>query len=123
MLLRRLAFQLNRADKLGDADSIHDLRVAIRRFSRCLQAFGQFFPEASRKKLRRQLAGLMEVAGGVRDVDVALGLLAQAGVSGGAGVVKLLESQRVDAGQALAAEIRLWRGRNFSRKWRRWLEL
>ena len=41
-LLRRLAFRMNRAAKVRDADSIHDLRVAIRRFEQCLQIFHQF---------------------------------------------------------------------------------
>ena len=42
ILLRRLAFQVNRAAKSGEAEAIHDLRVAIRRFSRALRALRSF---------------------------------------------------------------------------------
>src|ERR1017187_6125566 len=81
ILLRRLAYQSNRAARDGDADSIHDLRVAIRRLSRCLRVFAPFFPVGSWKKIRRQLAGLMKATGEVRDRDIALQLLAEARVS------------------------------------------
>jgi hypothetical protein len=63
ILLRRLAYQLNRAARNGDADSIHDLRIAIRRLSRCLRVFAPFFPADSWKKIRRRLAELMEATG------------------------------------------------------------
>src|ERR1039458_6517364 len=36
-LLRHLAFQVTRTARTGDAEAIHDLRVAIRRLSRCLR--------------------------------------------------------------------------------------
>ena len=75
ILLRRLAFQVNRAAKSGEAEAIHDLRVAIRRFSRALRAFAQFFPGRSGKKVRSQLAQVMAAAASVRDLDIALELL------------------------------------------------
>ena len=53
ILLRRLAFQANRAARTGDADAVHDLRVAIRRLSRCLRTFAQFYPDNSWKRMRR----------------------------------------------------------------------
>ena len=39
--LRRLAFRINRASRLRDAESIHDLRAGIRRFQQCLRVFHQ----------------------------------------------------------------------------------
>src|ERR1051326_4630890 len=80
VLLRRLAFEVNRTAKNGDHTAVHDLRVAIRRFSRSLQVFGQFYRDGPRKKIRGQLADLMDAAAGVRDRDIALELLAEAGV-------------------------------------------
>jgi CHAD domain-containing protein len=47
ILLRRLAFQVGRIAKSSDAASIHDLRVAIRRFNRCLSLFSQFYRSLS----------------------------------------------------------------------------
>jgi CHAD domain-containing protein len=123
ILLRRLAFQVNRAATSGHADSIHDLRVAIRRLSRCLRAFSQFFPGREWKKIRRQLRGLMQAAGAVRDRDIALELLAEAGVSRRAAVAMRLEAERRSAGRDLRLEIRRWESNDFSRKWRTRLEL
>jgi CHAD domain-containing protein len=118
ILLRRLAYQLNRSAHDGDADSIHDLRIAIRRLSRCLRVFALFFPAGSWKKIRRQLAGLMKAAGWVRDRDIALQLLAEAGIPARAAIATRLAAERRKASHDLLLEIRRWKGRNFSKKWR-----
>jgi CHAD domain-containing protein len=123
VLLRRLAFQVDRAAKLGHADAIHDLRVAMRRFSRCLRAFAQFFPDRALKKVRREIAGLMDAAGTVRDCDMTLALLAEAGIHGPAGIVARLKMERRRASRDLSREIRRWQNGDFSRKWRTRLEL
>jgi CHAD domain-containing protein len=123
ILLRRLAYQLNRTARDGDADSIHDLRVAIRRLSRCLRVFAAFFPGDSWKKVRHQLAELMEAAGRVRDRDIALQLLAEAGISARAAIATRLAGERRKTSRELLLEIRRWKGRSFSRKWRSRLEL
>ncbi|HEV3197727.1 MAG TPA: CHAD domain-containing protein [Bryobacteraceae bacterium] len=123
ILLRRFAFQVNRAARSGDADSIHDLRVAIRRLSRCLRVFAQFYPDRSWKKIRRELADLMERAGAVRDLDITLELLAAAGIPKRAAIVTRLQTERRKAGQELLLEVRRWKRRGFSRKWRTRLDL
>jgi CHAD domain-containing protein len=123
ILLRRLAYQLNRAARNGDAESIHDLRVAIRRLSRCLRVFSPFFPDGSWKKVRHRLAELMEAAGKVRDRDIALQLLAEAGIPARAAVATRLAGERRKVSHELLLEIRRWKGRSFSRKWRSRLEL
>ena len=118
VLLRRFAFQVNRAATSGDADSIHDLRVANRRLSRCLRVFSQFYPDPSWKKIRRALADLRDLAGAVRDLDIALELLAASGISPEAAIMTQLQAERRQAGQALVLEVRRWKSRGFSRKWR-----
>jgi len=123
VLLRRFAFQVNRAARTGDAESIHDLRVAIRRLSRCLRVFSQFYPDGTWKKIRRQMGTLMDAAGAVRDRDIALELLEAAGIPKGAAVVRRLEADRRKAAADLMLEIRHWKGRDVSQKWRRRLEL
>lgn len=123
ILLRRFAFQLSRAARSGDEDSIHDLRVAIRRFSRCLRAFSDFYPDHAAKRIRRELSALMKTAGEVRDRDIALELLAAAKVTATADIVRRLETERRDAEHALQGEIRRWSQRGFSRKWRLRLNL
>ena len=123
ILLRRLAFQLNRAARRGDADSVHDLRVAIRRLSRCLRVFAPFYPGKYWKKVRHQLSGLMRTAAAVRDRDIALALLAEAGVSPRAAGVQRLDAERRRASHELLLEIRRWKNHDFSQKWRSRLEL
>jgi CHAD domain-containing protein len=123
ILLRRLAFQVTRAARSSDPDSIHDLRVAIRRLSRCLRVFSQCYPGDSWKQCRRQLAGLLRAAGRVRDRDIAIEMLEKAGIPGRAAIVARLKAERQKNGRGLLGEIRRWNKRGFSRKWRAALEL
>lgn len=123
ILLRRLAFQVSRCARSADADSVHDLRVAIRRFSRCLRVFAQFYPGNSWKKIRRRMDGLMDRAGSVRDLDIAMELLADAGVGSETPLAKRLGEERRQAHRDLLHEIRLWHHAGFSRKWRTTLGL
>jgi CHAD domain-containing protein len=124
MLLRRLAYQVSRSARSGkDADAIHDLRVAIRRLSRCLRVFADFYPDDSWKKIRKELAELMRSAGRVRDRDIALALLAEAGVERRAAIAARLETERKQAARDLQLETRRWKRGSFSRKWRGALEL
>jgi len=118
ILLRRLAFQVGRITKSSDAESVHDLRVAIRRFSRCLTLFSQFYPGRSSKKARRRLSELMKTAGAVRDLDIAIDLLAEAGLSRRAELFQRLAEQRREANRQLLLEVRDWKARAFSKKWR-----
>jgi len=121
-LLRRFAFELNRTARSGDAGSIHDLRVSIRRLSRCLRVFSQFYSDQSARRIRRQLAAVMALAGDVRDRDVALALLAEAGVSRRS-LVARLQAERRAALRELLLEVARWTRKSFSQNWRARLEL
>jgi CHAD domain-containing protein len=123
ILLRRFAFQVSRAAKSGNADAIHDLRVSIRRLSRCLRLFSQFYPDKSWKRIRRQVEGIMKLAGTVRDCDITLEALAAAGVPHQAAIVSELGRERAAAGRELLHELERLASRNFSRKWRERLGL
>jgi CHAD domain-containing protein len=118
ILLRRLAYEVGRAAKSGDAESIHDLRVAIRRFSRCLRVFSQFYPVSSWKKIRRRLSGLMAAAGAVRDLDIAMELLAGKDAGANRRLLAKLKQERRRGHRELLQEVRHWNGRGFSKKWR-----
>ena len=118
VLLRRLAFQVNRAAKSCDEEAVHDLRVAIRRLSRCLQVFSQFYPDRSAKKIRRRLKGLTEPAGTVRDLDVAMQLASEAGLEHKGGMIYRMAEARRSAKANLEREVRLWKESSFSKKWR-----
>jgi len=118
VLLQRFALQVNRAARTGDVEAIHDLRVAIRRLSRCLRVFAQFFSRRGCKKMRRRLKGLMDACGAVRDRDIAIDLLAKGGFPQTSIVVRRLTLDRVEALQELMALLQRWKGRGLSRKWR-----
>ena len=122
-VLDRLAAQIDRAVDDHSADAIHDVRVAIRRLSRCLRAFAQFYPGRSWKKARAELSELLHAAGAVRDRDIALELLAQAGVARRAPVIAKLKAERVKAQGKFAAALRSWRDGNRVERWRRRLEI
>lgn len=122
-LLGRLAFRLNRAAKLPDPDSVHDLRVAIRRFSLCLQVFRQFFPAAERRKIRRQLRRVMDLAAEVRNRDIAMEMARRAGLQAGTPFLTTLADERKQAQKELVARLVHLENRDFSRKWRRRLGL
>jgi CHAD domain-containing protein len=122
-LLRRLAAQVKRTDEVADADSVHDLRVAIRRLSRALRSFAQFFPGKQWKRIRKELSKLMDAAAAVRDNDVALELIEKAGAGKRARVALTLQARRREAEAELREELQNWQGRGFSREWREALEL
>jgi len=123
ILLRRLAYQVGRAARSGDAETIHDLRVAIRRFSRCLRVFSKYYPGNSWKKIRSRLRELMQCAGTVRDIDIALELMRAAGLEDNAGLASRLKADRQRAHRELLQEIRRWKTRGFSKQWRGRLDL
>ena len=123
MLLRRLVFQLSRAARARGPEAVHDLRVAIRRFSRALRTFEPFAGREPARRIRRKLRGLMRLAGRVRDRDMALELLSAAGLAPRARPMVALRRERAAAGETLAAEIGRWNRRGTAPKWRARLEL
>ena len=122
-LLRRLAAQVKRTAATADADSVHDLRVAIRRLSRALRSFAQFFPARQWKRIRKELSSVMDAAAALRDSDVALELLEKAGIGKRARLAADLQSRRSEAETKLREELQLWDARNFAHQWREALEL
>jgi CHAD domain-containing protein len=121
-LLRRLAVQMNRTAKSADEEAIHDLRVVIRRLSRCLRVFSIFYPGNSWKRLRRRLRTLMDAAAVVRDLDITAELVARAGAENTA-LLPAISEARTRAKRQLQREARLWNARGWSKKWRNALGL
>jgi CHAD domain-containing protein len=117
-LLRRTAFQANRACVLKHADSVHDLRVSIRRLTQCLRAFGQFLPQGRVKKIRQNLKVTLDLASQVRNRDVALGLLRPVALPPESSLLETLTAERTETEKALVAELKLWEKRGVQRKWR-----
>ena len=117
LLLRRLAFQMHRTARLRDAESIHDLRVSIRRFQQCLVVFAQFFPHGQAKKIRGRLHQIMQIAGEIRNRDIALELLQKSGLPADADIEGTWrEEARQLHGELLRLLGRFGR-RDLSRRW------
>jgi len=122
-LLAKLTAQVKHASENADEEAVHDLRVAIRRLSRGLRAFGQFFPGKSWKQIRVELSELMDKAAAVRDRDITVELLEKAGVTNRAQVITTLVTERSAAAKALREALHDWISRNAPRQWKGALEL
>jgi CHAD domain-containing protein len=121
-LLGRLAFQMNATMKSADPDAVHDLRVAIRRFTQALAVFKACFPGKEKRKIKRRLKKLMIVAGSVRNCDVASKLLAKSRSTEAAGLRGKVQSQRKESERTLTATLKRRMDRKSSLKWRSALE-
>jgi len=118
--LRTLAASLRRAAKhSGEAESIHRLRVSIRRFTQVLRVFDGLFSHC--RKMRRRLRGLMDLCGAARNCDVAVEVLAAAGVTVDVEIEKRLKQRRLRVGRDLAKLLDGWNARAGMRRWRGWL--
>jgi len=89
-----LALQIRRTVKSPGADRVHDLRVAIRRYNQALA-----LTQNRNKTARRPLKRTMELAGEVRDLDIALKLVRK--IKGAAAVLARLRERREVACAAL----------------------
>jgi CHAD domain-containing protein len=118
LLMNRLSAAINRAARKGDEQAVHDVRVAMRRLSRCLKVFAPFYPDGSWKKIRRRIAGLMTAAGAVRDCDIAMELVGRAGIARRGAIAAQLAVRRRQHGRELLLEIRRWKDRDYTREWR-----
>jgi len=121
-LLGKLAIQVRHAAKHPNEEAIHDLRVSIRRFSQCLREFRQFFPRHHTKKILKQVTQVMDLAAEMRNRDIALELIGGDGPAESVLAASLRE-EREQAKRKLAKALAHWRHRDFSRKWRPWLDL
>jgi CHAD domain-containing protein len=121
-LLGRLAFQIGRAIKSRNAEAIHDLRVAIRRFAQALRAFKPCFHGKALRKIRRELKQIMTVAGEVRNHDIALKLLAKSKKAQGTGFQAKMQNGRREAERSLITVLKRWLERKSSLKWRNALD-
>jgi len=99
--LKRFSKDLGHAAKQSeDSEAIHDLRVSIRRVVQALKTFHDLLDPAPVKKLRRRLHQVMDLCAAVRNCDVALVLLGEAGITAGA-LVSRLKKTRGEAADKL----------------------
>jgi CHAD domain-containing protein len=76
-LLARVTSELERAADHPDADSVHDVRVAIRRANQAMHVFAGLVPHHAARHVRRRLQTVLEGASAVRDCDIAMELYSE----------------------------------------------
>jgi CHAD domain-containing protein len=121
-LLGKLVFQVKRTSKHPDEEAIHDLRVSIRRFAQCLREFRPLFRRHRSAKILKQLEKMMDLAAETRNLDIALELLRFDRRRSNRVLAAGLLEEREQAQLNLTRALEDWRRRDFSRKWRPWLD-
>lgn len=121
-LLRRVAFQVGRTAKSCDGNAVHDLRVVIRRFTQSIAVSKPCFPGKDIRKIRRRLKKIMAAAGEVRNYDIALQFLANSQSGDAKELQSKLQIRRKDSSRILTGELKRWKNRQLSAKWRAALE-
>lgn len=119
--LEALAASLRRAAKRSvEAETIHRLRVSIRRFSQVLRVFSAGFEHT--RRMRRRLRGLMDLCGAVRNCDIAMEVLKAAEAPVDRALLARLKRRRARAGRDLAKFLNDGTLRAPMRRWRGWLK-
>jgi CHAD domain-containing protein len=116
--LGRLAFQINQTVRSRDAEAVHDLRVAIRRFAQVLRVFKPSFHGKEVRKIRRELKQMRDLAGEVRNCDIAFKLMSKSQRSGAAVLNPKLQDLRRGGERVLVPFLKRWADRQSSLKWR-----
>jgi adenylate cyclase len=117
-LLGHLAFEINHAAKSRDPESIHDLRVSLRRFSQTLHLFRDCFPGKKIRKIDLRVKRVMRSADELRNFDTTLRLLFKARRSGSSALRSKLQARRKESERLLAGLLKRWTERKSSVKWR-----
>lgn len=106
---QRVQRELTRAAAGPDPDAIHDLRVSMRRHTQALRAMKSILLKGEVKIKRGQLRETMNFTAEVRNRDIALELLAAAGVEEESPLARRLKRQRTSASKALLRHIKAQR--------------
>lgn len=91
-MLDQTAYHLTQASRSHDEESIHKMRVSIRRLQQGLRLFRQFLDRAEVKRIRRDLREYLRAAAEVRNRDIAMMLAAE--VAPNAELVHRLDAER-----------------------------
>jgi CHAD domain-containing protein len=113
-LRRRLALQINRALRSCDARTVHQVRVAIRRFTQAVAVCKSCFSHKDTRKARHRLKKIMSAAGEVRNCDIAGKYLGRWRIPHRDRLQSKLESRRQDAADVLVSELKHWTDRSLT---------
>ncbi len=113
------------ARKPDDPESAHEVRVAHRRLLACLQLFAGLFTRKAAEKLRKRSRKLIDLCGAKRDYDVALHVLAEAGLRPYHSVVLKCRERRDKEARRLSRRLakRVARNKGWADRWKKQLKL
>jgi CHAD domain-containing protein len=78
-MVDQTAFQLANVAKSTDEESVHKLRVSIRRLQQALRLFEEFLNEGAVRRLRKQVKAVLKQAAEVRNRDISSKLFDKSG--------------------------------------------
>ena len=105
------------ADQPSDAEAIHALRVASRRFGQCLRTFEPILEAKAAKKIGARMRKLMDRCGEARNYDITLLLLHEAGIGDRSKLAGQIRARRREAEAKLVEHLIRWRHRNIVKSW------
>lgn len=111
--LDALVFDMHQAKRLNDVESVHKLRVAIRRFRQALRVFEEYFPIKRTKTIRKEMRRVRYLAGDVRTRDIAIEILQKEGLAAAP-----IIAERNEAKRALIEALDEVCGPNLVARWR-----
>lgn len=114
-LLDDVVVAIHEAVALITPETVHKLRVSIRRLQQALRVFRQYLPEAGIEKVKKRLKVTMTHAGELRNHDIALELLTKHGDSN---PVPQIQSQRTEAERQLTQVLHQITTKDVSIRWR-----
>jgi hypothetical protein len=117
-LMDDLISALQHAAAEPSEEAVHKVRVAIRRFQQAVRLFRQYLKQDGVKKIDSKLREIMEIAGELRNRDIAIGLIAGAG-----GSTIVLADERAGYDQQFTALLRPLADPALASKWRNRLGL
>jgi CHAD domain-containing protein len=112
-LIDNSVFALHDALRMHDAESVHRMRVAIRRLQQALRVFKQYLKKPGTKRVRKQLKRCMAAAGELRDHDIAIQLVEKLGQD-----LTQLRNARSAAKRSFRATVRQITSKDIAVKWR-----
>lgn len=115
--LAKLLEQVDRCAAKPGADQVHDLRVAIRRFSQALRIFASMLSAKPVKAIHKSLRPVMEAAGLVRDLDVGMDRLLDDGLEENSAVLEQMRAERRRGELALRGRLLLLQSKEPGRAW------
>lgn len=105
-LRTRVEHEAGKTKDKPDEEAVHDLRVSIRRLMQAMRALQSMLPAKQRKRKRKRLRHWMDLAGEVRNRDIALGLVKEAGISAQTKLARQLAKERKHAAEQLSAALK-----------------